>query len=59
MASWDLFRTFTVRFSYKKEQHVRMQERFENKKLTGVKAKNQIVMDAPELYFDVLGDNNA
>lgn len=54
MASGDLFRAFTVRFSYKKEQHVRMLQKFEDKKLNDGKAKNQVVMDALEMYFDAL-----
>ena len=58
MARGDLFRAFTVRFSFKKEQHVRLLKKFEDEKLTGGKAKNQIVMDALEMYFDVLEDNN-
>ena len=58
MASGDLFRAFTVRFSYKKEQHVRMLQKFEDRKLTDGKAKNQIVMDALEMYFDALENNN-
>lgn len=58
MASGDLFRAFKVRFSFKKEQHVRLLKKFEDEKLTGGKAKNQIVMDALEMYFDALEDNN-
>lgn len=58
MASGDLFRAFTVRFSFKKEQHVRLLKKFEDEKLTGGKAKNQIVMDALEMYFDALENNN-
>ena len=54
MASGDLFRAFTVRFSYKKEQHVRMLEKFEDNSLNGGKTKNQIFMDALEMYFDAL-----
>lgn len=54
MASGDLFRAFTVRFSYKKEQHVRMLQKFEDNRLSGGKVKNQIVMDALEMYFDAL-----
>lgn len=54
MASGDLFRAFTVRFSYKKEQHVRMLEKFEDNRLNGGKTKNQVVMDALEMYFDAL-----
>ena len=58
MASGDLFRAFTVRFSFKKEQHERLLKKFEDEKLTGGKAKNQIVMDALEMYFDALENNN-
>lgn len=58
MASGDLFRTFTVRFSFKKEQHVRMLQKFEDRKLTDGKAKNQIVMDALEMYFNALENKN-
>ena len=58
MASGDLFRAFTVRFSFKKEQHVRMLQKFEDRKLTDGKAKNQIVMDTLEMYFDALENNN-
>lgn len=54
MASGDLFRAFTIRFSYKKEQHVRMLQKFKDKKLNDGKAKNQVVMDALEMYFDAL-----
>lgn len=57
MASRDLFRAFTVRFSFKKEQHVRLLNKFEDEKLTGGKAKNQIVMDALEMYFNALENN--
>lgn len=58
MASGDLFRAFTVRFSFKKKQHVRMLQKFEDKKLNDGKSKNQIVMDALEVYYDVLGKKN-
>lgn len=58
MASGDLFRAFTVRFSFKKEQHVRMLQKFEDRKLTDGKAKNQIVMDALEMYFNALENKN-
>lgn len=40
MASGDLFRAFTIRFSFKKEQYVRMLQKFEDRKLTDGKAKN-------------------
>lgn len=58
MASGDLFRAFTVRFSFKKKQHVRILQKFEDKKLNDGKSKNQIVMDALEMYFDALENNN-
>ena len=58
MVSGDLFRAFTVRFSYKKEQHVRLLKKFEDEKLTDGKAKNQIVMDALEMYFNDLENKN-
>lgn len=58
MASGDLFHAFTVRFFFKKEQHVRMLQKFEDRKLTDGKAKNQIVMDPLEMYFDALENNN-
>lgn len=58
MASGDLFRAFTVRFSYKKEQHVRMLEKFEDNRLSGGKAKNQVVMDALEMYYNSLENNS-
>ena len=54
MASGDLVRGFPVRFSMKKAQHVRMLEKFENRRLNGGKAKNQIIMDALEMYYDAL-----
>ena len=58
MASGDLFRAFTVRFSFKKEQHVRMLQKFEDRKLTDGKAKNQIVMDALEMYYNSLENDS-
>ncbi len=58
MASGDLFRAFTVRFSFKKEQYVKLLNKFEDEKLTSGKAKNQIVMDALEMYFNALENNN-
>ena len=58
MASGDLFRAFTVRFSYKKEQHVRMLEKFEDNRLNGGKTKNQVVMDALEMYYNSLENDS-
>lgn len=58
MVSGDLFRAFTVRFSFKKEQYVKLLNKFEDEKLTSGKAKNQIVMDALEMYFNALENNN-
>lgn len=54
MASGDLFRGFLVRFSMKKSQHVRMLEKFEDRRLNGGKVKNQIIMDALEVYYNLL-----
>ena len=56
MASGDLFRGFPVRFSMKKTQHVKMLEKFEDRRLNGGKAKNQIIMDALESGSDTGGD---
>ena len=58
MASGDLFRPFSLRFSMKNEQHVKILEKFNDKKLNGGRVKNQIVMDALEMYFDALENNN-
>lgn len=57
MASGDLFRAFMVRFSFKKRQHVQMLQKFEDRQLTDGKSKNQVVMDALEMYFDALENN--
>ena len=57
MASGDLFRAFTLRFSFKKRQHVQMLQKFENRQITDGKSKNQVVMDALEMYFDALENN--
>ena len=54
MASGDLFRPFSLRFSMKNEQHVKILEKFNDKKLNGGRVKNQIVMDALEMYFNEL-----
>ena len=58
MASGDLFRPFSLRFSMKNEQHVKILEKFNDKKLNGGRVKNQIVMDALEMYFNELGNKN-
>ena len=54
MAGGDLFQGFLVRFSMKKDQHVRMLQKFEDNRLNGGKAKTQIIMDALEMYYHVL-----
>lgn len=54
MASGDLFHGFPVRFSMKKNQHVRVLEKFEDRRLNGGKTKNQIIMDALEMYYNAL-----
>lgn len=58
MARGDLFRPFSLRFSLKNEQHVKILQKFNDKKLNGGRVKNQIVMDALEMYFDELENNN-
>lgn len=54
MANSDLFHGFPVRFSMKKEQHVKLLEKFEDNQLNDGKAKNQIIMDALEMYYTAL-----
>ena len=58
MAIGDLFRSFSLRFSMKNEQHVKILQRFNDKKLNGGRVKNQIVMDALEMYFNELENKN-
>ena len=58
MARGDLFRPFSLRFSMKNEQHVKILQRFNDKKLNGDRGKNQIVMDALEMYFNDLENKN-
>ena len=58
MAIGDLFRPFSLRFSMKNEQHVKILEKFNDKKLNGGRVKNQIVMDALEMYFNELENKN-
>lgn len=58
MARGDLFRPFSLRFSLKNEQHVKILEKFNDKKLNGGRVKNQIVMDALEMYFNALENKN-
>lgn len=58
MARGDLFRSFSLRFSMKNEQHVKILQKFNDKKLNGGRVKNQIVMDALEMYFNDLENKN-
>ena len=58
MASGDLFWPFSLRFSLKNEQHVKILQKFNDKKLNGGRVKNQIVMDALEMYFNDLENKN-
>ena len=58
MASGDLFRPFSLRFSLKNEKHVKILQKFNDKKLNEGRVKNQIVMDALEMYFNELGNKN-
>ena len=59
MASGDLFKGFPVRFSMKNMQHVRVLEKFEDRRLNGGKVKNQIIMDALEMYYNSLENDSA
>lgn len=43
--------------SYEKDQHVRMLEKFEDRELNGGKSKNQVIMNALEMYYDNLENN--
>ena len=54
MAYGELFRHFTIRFSLKKGQHIKLLQWFEDKKLNEGKAKNQVAMDALEMYYESL-----
>lgn len=58
MASGDLFRPFSVRFSLKNERHVKILQKFNDNNLNRGKVKNQIVMDALEMYFNTLEGNS-
>lgn len=58
MASGDLFRPFSLRFSLKNEKHVKILQKFNDKKLNEGRVKNQIVMDALEMYFNALENKN-
>ena len=58
MASGDLFRPFSLRFSLKNEKHVKILQKFNDKKLNEGRVKNQIVMDTLEMYFNELGNKN-
>ena len=58
MASGDLFRPFSLRFSLKNEKHVKILQKFNDKKLNEGRVKNQIVMDALEMYFNDLENKN-
>ena len=57
MVAGDLFHGFSLRFSFKKDQHVRMLEKFEDRELNGGKSKNQVIMAALEMYYDNLENN--
>lgn len=58
MASGDLFHGFPVRFSMKKGQHVKVLEKFEDRKLNRGKTRNQIIIDALEKYYDEMESGN-
>lgn len=58
MASGDLFHGYPLRFSMKKSQHVKVLEKFENRKFNGGKTKNQVIIDALERYYDEMEIEN-
>ena len=52
MASGDLFHGYPLRFSMKKSQHVRVLEKFEDRRYNKGKTRNQVIIDALERYYD-------
>lgn len=58
MASGDLFHGYPLRFSMKKSQHVKVLEKFEDRKFNGGKTKNQVIIDALERYYDEMEIEN-
>ncbi|MCM1159445.1 MAG: hypothetical protein NC348_13270 [Clostridium sp.] len=58
MASGDLFHGYPLRFSMKKGQHVKVLEKFEDRKLNNGKPKNQVIIDALERYYDEMESEN-
>lgn len=58
MASEDLFCPFSVWFSLRNERHVKILQKSNDKKLNDGKVKNQVVMDALEIYRNALESNS-
>lgn len=54
MASGDLFYPYPVRFSMKNVRHIELWDKLHDDELNRGKVKNQIVMDALEMYYNEL-----
>lgn len=52
MAGGDLFHGYPLRFSMKKSQHVKVLEKFEDRRFNRGKTRNQVIIDALERYYD-------
>ena len=58
MAGGDLFHGYPLRFSMKRGQHVKVLEKFEDRKLNNGKPRNQVIIDALERYYDEMENEN-
>lgn len=58
MASGDLFYQYPARFSMKNIRDVELWEKLHNEELNRGKVKNQIVMDALEMYYNAMEKKN-
>ncbi|MCM1499841.1 MAG: hypothetical protein NC124_15365 [Clostridium sp.] len=54
MASGGLFYPYPVRFSMQNIRHVELWDKLHDEELNRGKVKNQIVMDALEMYYNEL-----
>jgi len=52
MVGGDLFHGYPLRFSMKKSQHVKVLEKFEDRRFNRGKTRNQVIIDALERYYD-------
>ncbi len=58
MASGDLFYQYHARFSMQNIRHVELWDKLHDDELNRGKVKNQIVMDALEMYYNELFKKN-